>query len=61
MRKNLQLKLSQRDLTPYVTFGTDSRGNRIWLVVSRDIVVECSNGIRATEIMEAIAISKGNQ
>ena len=59
MPQGQRLKLNQRDLTPYVTFGTDSRGNRIWLVVSRDTVIECPSGNEAVQVMEAIATSKG--
>jgi hypothetical protein len=58
MTPRRHVELSQRDLTPYVTFGTDSAGNQTWLVISRDIVVECCSGVRAVEVMEAIAKSK---
>lgn len=43
---------------PYVTVGTDYRGSVKWLVVDRDLVIECTCGHRAVEIMEHLLITK---
>lgn len=43
---------------PYVTVGTDMRGSAIWIVVDRDIVIECPSGERAVRVMEHLLLSK---
>ena len=55
------LQLRQSDLMPFVTVGTDSRGSPAWLVIDRDIVVECVNGERALAVMRELIKAKGAQ
>ena len=55
------LQLRQSDLMPFVTVGTDSRGSAAWLVIDRDIVVECVNGERALAVMRELIKAKGAQ
>lgn len=52
-------QLRQRDLMPYVTVGTDGRGSACWLVIDRDVVIECVSGERALAVMEELMIAKG--
>jgi hypothetical protein len=51
-------QLRQHDLMPYVTVGTDMRGSAIWIVVDRDIVIECPSGERAVRVMEHLILTK---
>jgi hypothetical protein len=48
----------QHDLKPYITVGTDYRGSTVWLVIDRDIIIECMNGHRAIAVLEHIAATK---
>ena len=43
---------------PYVTVGTNYQGGVCWLVIDRDIVIECTNGARAVAVMEHLLITK---
>lgn len=43
---------------PYVTVGTDYRGSAIWLVVDRDVVIECASGHSAVTVMEHLLKTK---
>jgi len=52
-------QLRQRDLMPYVTVGTDVRGSACWLVIDRDVVIECISGERALAVMKNLIIAKG--
>lgn len=52
-------QLRQSDLMPYVTVGTDSRGSVAWLVIHRDIVIECASGERAITVMNELIKSMG--
>jgi rhodanese-related sulfurtransferase len=52
-------QLRQRDLMPYVTVGTDVRGSACWLVVDRDVVIECASGNRAVAVMQELMKTKG--
>lgn len=52
-------QLRQRDLMPYVTVGTDARGSVCWLVIDRDVVIECATGERAITVMNALMKAKG--
>lgn len=51
-------QLSQRDLMPYVTVGTDMRGSACWLVVDRDVVIECVSGERAVAVIQELMKAK---
>jgi hypothetical protein len=44
---------------PYITVGKDARGSATWLVVHRDIIIECVNGERAIEVMKLLLTTKG--
>ena len=44
---------------PYITVGTDVRGSAVWLVIDRDIVIECATGARAVAVIEHLITSKG--
>jgi len=52
-------QLRQRDLMPYVTVGTDVRGSACWLVIDRDVVIECISGERALAVMKNLITAKG--
>lgn len=51
-------QLKQHDLMPYITVGKNYRGGAIWLVIDRDIVIECSSGARAVAVMEHLLTTK---
>ena len=53
------VQLRQHDLMPYITVGTDERGSACWLVIDRDVVIECVSGERALAVMEELMIAKG--
>ena len=44
---------------PYVTVGTDKRGSACWLVIDRDVVIECVSGERAVAVMQELMKAKG--
>lgn len=48
----------QLNSMPYVTVGADARGSAVWLVVHRDIVVECVSGERAINVMKEMLKSR---
>lgn len=60
-RNASSLQYRQRDLMPYITVSTDVRGSAVWLVIDRDIVIECVTGARAIAVVEHLISSKGNQ
>jgi hypothetical protein len=51
-------QLTQRDLTPYITVGTDYRGSTVWLVIDRDMIIECMSGHRAIAVLEHMIKTK---
>ena len=44
---------------PYVTVGTDVRGSACWLVIDRDVMIECVSGERAVAVMQELMKAKG--
>ena len=44
---------------PYVIVGTDSRGSVCWLVIDCDLIIECTNGVRAEAVWRDLMRSKG--
>lgn len=44
---------------PYLTVGTDSRGSTCWFVVTKDMRLSCSSGVRAVELLRAVCKSRG--
>lgn len=39
---------------PQLTVGLDARGSAVWLVVAKDIAIECANGSHATALLSFI-------
>ena len=45
---------------PYLTVGIDERGSTCWQVISSDLRICCSSGVRALEVLHAVLRSKSN-